>query len=69
MICPDCKGEGGEWETVLWKGPGGGPYYECCYCDGDGKVPLFKYLYWKIFVVGFGEKLVRNCYRIKDKLV
>jgi hypothetical protein len=44
MICPDCKGDGGEWEAVLWRGIGGGPYNKCDYCKGRGYVSLWDWI-------------------------
>ena len=44
--CPCCGGDGGEYDAILWDGPGGGPYYECCFCKGEGQVGLWKRLIW-----------------------
>jgi len=37
MKCLACNGEGGEYDAVLWYGLGGGPYYDCNYCKGEGE--------------------------------
>jgi len=50
MKCPSCNGDGGEYERVLWKGIGGGPYYEDEYCNGTGRVGLKSYLWWHIII-------------------
>lgn len=42
MKCLACNGEGGEYDEVLWYGPGGGPYYKCEYCKGNGEISLFR---------------------------
>jgi len=44
--CPICKGEGGEYEAVLWKGAGGGPWYDCEFCDGEGRVRWWGLILW-----------------------
>lgn len=47
MRCPECKGEGGWWNEVLWKGPGGGEWLNC-WCEG-GRLTLRSWLgYWLI---------------------
>ena len=51
MKCPACNGNGGEYDPILWNGVGGGPYYECPYCKGTGKVSLFKWLRWKYYII------------------
>jgi hypothetical protein len=62
MNCPTCKGEGGDYEAVLWHGVGGGPYYECNYCTGSGVVSLAKFLYWHIIVI-FWEEVIPKFWR------
>ena len=42
--CPCCNGEGGETEAVLDYGIG--PYYECCFCKGEGKISPWMRLVW-----------------------
>ena len=64
MICPDCKGSGGEYDAVLWHGIGGGPYYECDYCHGKGKVSLGWWLHWYIVVIFWGETVAQWLYKI-----
>ena len=59
MKCPNCKGDGGEYEAVLWYGAGGGPYYECDYCSGSGHVNILMWCYWWIVVVFWEETLPR----------
>ena len=44
MKCPTCKGEGGEYNEVLWKGPGGGEWIDC-WC-GDGMVTFRQWLHY-----------------------
>jgi DnaJ-class molecular chaperone len=61
MTCPCCKGEGGETDYIIYVGIGGGPYYECPYCKGSGRVNIFKVLLWKKST--FFEKP----YKIKNK--
>lgn len=62
MSCPMCKGEGGEYDAVLWYGTGGGAYYECNYCSGDGVVSFAKFLYWHIVII-FWEEVVHKFWR------
>ena len=52
MKCLACNGKGGEYDAILWDGPGGGSYEQCCYCKGEGEISLFKWLYWKLCIVG-----------------
>jgi len=44
--CPMCKGDGGEWNAVLWRGIGGGPWESCMFCGRLGYVKLSKWLKW-----------------------
>ena len=54
MKCPDCKGEAGSWNAVLWHGPGGGEWLEC-WCD-DGHLSLKSWIgYWLTIL---GEKML-----------
>jgi len=48
MKCPMCNGEGGEYQDIIWKGPGGGPFDECDYCLGEGAVSFFRWAYYKL---------------------
>ena len=48
MKCPCCSGTGGDYEMVLYPGMGGGPYYQCGYCHGDGMVNIIRWLRWKL---------------------
>jgi len=50
MKCPICDGEGGWYEPVLYYGYGGGPYEECIYCNGTGKVWFWKWFDYKYTV-------------------
>lgn len=56
MKCPDCKGDSGEWNAVLWRGVGGGEWIECGYCNGTGKVLPFDWLFWWLVLIP-GEKI------------
>jgi len=40
VCCPLCHGEGGEFDNVLWKGVGGGPWIECGLCQGFGQITM-----------------------------
>ena len=51
MKCPCCNGKGGETDYILYVGIGGGPYYECSYCKGDGKVNIFRWIRWKLYLI------------------
>ena len=51
MKCPDCNGEAGEYMDVIYKGIGGGPYEECCFCDDTGLVNVLKWVLYKIHMV------------------
>lgn len=51
MKCPCCNGKGGETDYVLYVGVGGGPYYECSYCKGDGRINIIKWLIWKFYLL------------------
>ena len=59
MRCPVCKGEGGEYDAVIYHGAGGGPYYQCVYCDGTGIVGLIKLIIYKIAELRDGMFKVR----------
>jgi hypothetical protein len=48
MKCLICNGKGGEYDSIIYYGAGGGPYYECNYCSGTGKINFFKWLDIKI---------------------
>lgn len=50
MKCPNCKGNGGEYMDVIYKGISGGPYEECNFCEDNGKINIFQWIYWKIFM-------------------
>lgn len=60
MKCPVCNGTGGEYISVLWSGIGGGPYDECVYCHGNGKVSWFNWLKYKLVIMK-GRKEVDKC--------
>lgn len=57
MRCPDCHGEGGDWNVVLWWGPGGGEWIDCGYCDENGTVSIRRWLYWYLVVILWEEKI------------
>lgn len=44
--CPMCKGEGGEYDAILYRGIGGGPWETCMFCGGGGDVKLPQWLRW-----------------------
>ena len=44
--CPECHGEGGYLEPILYDGIGGGPIYDCGYCNGSGKVSQKDRMLW-----------------------
>jgi hypothetical protein len=48
LMCPECKGEGGEKEIIL--DDGSGPWYECGFCNGKGYMNIFQKIYWKIIL-------------------
>jgi hypothetical protein len=42
--CPCCHGKGGETDIITDEGQG--PFYPCGLCDGNGKLNIFKKLYF-----------------------
>jgi hypothetical protein len=42
MICPFCDGEGGETDVILDDGTG--PWEMCGFCNGTGKLNIFKWI-------------------------
>ena len=56
MKCPACDGKGGEYEPILYKGLGGGPYYPCEFCDDEGHMGFFNWLLWYLFVDPFWRR-------------
>ena len=44
MKCPICNGKGSGYESVLWKGSGGGEFWICDICNGEGKISFLKWL-------------------------
>ena len=63
MKCPCCKGEGGEYDAILWNGVGGGPYYPCEYCGGAGRVGLLAWLRWRLWDLGDRWRYTRHQHR------
>jgi hypothetical protein len=50
LSCQECGGMGGDYEPILFYGPGGGPWEECGFCEGLGFVtPWIRglWLKWK----------------------
>lgn len=45
MKCPECRGAGGWYEPVLWRGIGGGPFELCGWCD-HGDIAPWDWLLW-----------------------
>ncbi len=45
--CPECHGQGGGYDPVLFCGIGGGPWEECCLCNGAGRVRILRMLLWQ----------------------
>ena len=46
LICQECRGEGGYTEAILWDGIGGGPFYDCGWCEGTGLVDSSRRALW-----------------------
>lgn len=49
-MCPACEGKAYYQETVLYKGLGGGPTYDCHYCGGTGGVSEWGWVYWHYWI-------------------
>ena len=65
VTCPMCKGEGGERDPVLYNGIGGGPWYECEFCDGEGRIAWWGMMVW--WAGGLNDWLCRRWYRKLSK--
>ena len=68
MKCPVCKGEGYFFEPILYNGIGGGETWKCEYCNGAGKVSIFKYIryYANIFIWEILRKLWKTLRRLNE---
>ena len=48
ITCPTCEGDGGFWDSVLWKND----LYEgdCSHCDGTGFIGFKEWLHYRILM-------------------
>jgi DnaJ-class molecular chaperone len=42
--CPACRGEGGETDAILEDGSG--PWWDCGFCEGEGKTITWLAMLW-----------------------
>lgn len=61
--CPNCKGQGGHDNPVLWKGLGGGEYLECESCKAMAEKLQMEQLFEKIKAIE--KKISLNFKRIQ----
>ena len=64
MICPACQGNGGEIEIITDDGQG--PWYECGFCKGTGKISRIlhpRIYHWAVSAYEQDKKLKKDFFK------